>query len=80
MECRALLLCSLWCIADCWRQFLEGATDNINPSISVIMSSLMAVGIMSRHTGLSSPSLLHAAPTARRIRINQRPHRSTWIE
>lgn len=61
-------------------RFVEDATDNINPVISP-MPSLVGVGIMSRHhTELSSPTPLHAAPTARRFRINQQPHRSTWTE
>lgn len=47
-------------------------------SIISLMPGLVGVGIMSRHhTELSSPTPLHAAPTARRFRINQQPLRST---
>lgn len=50
-------------------------------SIISLMPGLVGVGIMSpHHTELSSPTPLHAAPTARRFRINQQPLHSTWTE
>lgn len=80
MECEAHVASMLFVVHSklLAPRFLE--TNDINPSIS-LMPSLVAVGIMSRHhTELSSPTPLHAAPTARRFRINQQPHRSTWTE